>query len=267
MQNLQSITEIISKKCSRCKKVQIIGQFGLKGDGNEYNTCRKWRNKPTVVDNICPGSSNDHPNVIKIIEEQLVEEPKNDILKVESQEEILNNDNDPCCMLKLSEIFSDYGYRVKPLTLDMMRLVFDAMGRISPSTYLINTMIEQNYIALSESKDGVNLLFPPDEETLYLMSLNNTNLINNYTSKVKFKNKKRCQICSEKQSKHFKMCSQCKKEYCNECFIKANQRYLSCPFCRYNMKQHIDVMFKKFSEDKSKNFKCIIETNKLFSFH
>ena len=93
-------------------------------------------------------------------------------------------------MLKVSEIFSDYGYRIKPLTLDMSDLVFGAMDRIQPSTYLINTMIEQNYIALSESKDGVNLLFPPDEETLYLMNLNNTNRINNYTSKIKFKNKK-----------------------------------------------------------------------------
>ena len=66
----------------------------------------------------------------------------------------------------------------------MIDLVFGAMDRISPSTYLINTMIEQNYIALSESKEGVNLLFPPDDETLYLMNLNNKNLINNYTSKV-----------------------------------------------------------------------------------
>ena len=185
--------------------MQIIGQFGLKGDGNEYKICRKCRNKPTVVDNINPGSSNDHLNVIKILEDQLVEEPKNDILKIESQEEILNNDNDPCCMSKVSEIFSDHGYRIKLLALDMIALVFDAMDRISPSTYLINTMLDQSYIALSESKEGVNLLFPPDDETLYLMNLNNTNLINNYTSKIKFKNKKRCQICSEKQSKHFKM--------------------------------------------------------------
>ena len=63
MQNSQSITEIISKKRSRCKKVQIIGQFGLKGDGNEYKTCRKCRNKPIVVDNISPGSSNDHSKI------------------------------------------------------------------------------------------------------------------------------------------------------------------------------------------------------------
>ena len=127
-------------------------------------------------------------------------------------------------------------------------------------------MIDQKYVALSESEDGVNLLFPPDDETVYLMNLNNTNLIHNYTNKIKFKNKKRCQICSQKQSKHFKMCSQCKKEYCNECFIKANQRYLSCPFCRYNMKQHIDNNIKKFDEDKGKQFKCILEADKQITF-
>ena len=50
MQNLQNITEIFSKKCSRCKQIQIIGQFGLKGDGNEYKTCKRCRHKP-VIDN------------------------------------------------------------------------------------------------------------------------------------------------------------------------------------------------------------------------
>ena len=169
-------------------------------------------------------------------------------------------------MAKISEIFSDYGYKIKPLTPNILDLVVLAMDRVRPSTYLIKAMIDQNYVAVSESKDGVNLLFPPDDETIYLMNLTNTNLINNYTSKIKFWNKKRCQICSHKQSRHFKMCSQCKKEYCNECFIKANQRYLSCTFCRYNMKQHIDININKFKEDKSKNFKCVIEAKKQTSF-
>ena len=127
------------------------------------------------------------------------------------------------------------------------------------SAFLVNLMITEKYIALSECEDGVNLLFPPDDKTLYLMNLKNTNLIDNYTSKIKYKNKKRCQICSEKQSKHFKMCSQCNKEYCNECFIKANQKYLCCPFCRYTMKTHIYNNIKKYNEDESEIFKCIIE--------
>ena len=190
MQNLQTITEIFSKQCSRCKKTQHICQFVLKGDRTEYKTCRRCR-KLQDIDINHPGSSNDHLNIAQVIEgpivkEKLVEEAKIEKLeeaKIEKLEEVFKNDNDPCCMTKISEIFSEYGYKIKPLTLDIIDIVFLAMGRVRPSTYLIKTMVDQKYVAVSESEDGVNLLFPPDDETVYLMNLTNTNLINNYTSK------------------------------------------------------------------------------------
>ena len=275
IQNTQNTADALTKKCSRCKKEQVICNFGFKLNTDPYRTCKRCRKQP-IIDNNRPGSSNDHLNIIQVIENPIVEDPvvKDPVVedklvdepKIEKLTEIFNNDNDPFCILKLSDIFSDYGYKIEPLTSDMIELIFGAMGRANHISYLVDMIIDQNYIALSECEDGVNLLFPPDDNTLYLMTLKNTNLINNFASKVKYKNKKRCDICSLKQSRHFKMCSQCNKEYCNECFVKANQKNLSCPFCRYTLKNHIDNNIKKYNEDKSKNVKCILEATQRFSF-
>ena len=268
IRNMQNTADILTKKCSRCKKEQVLCNFGFKLNTDPYRTCKRCRKQP-IIDNNHSGSSNDHLNMARVVENPVIENPivedkLVDEPKIEKLQETNNNDNDPFCILKLSDIFTDYGYRIKPLTSDMIELLFDAMGKDNNISYLINKIIDQNYIALSECEDGVNLLFPPDDKTLYLLTLNNTNLINNFTSKIKYKNKRRCNICSLKQSRHFKMCSQCNKEYCNECFVKANQKYLCCPFCRYTMKAHIDNNIKKYNENKSKVFKCILEAKKRF---
>ena len=102
----------------------------------------------------------------------------------------------------------------------------------------------------------------PMIKTVYYMNIKNTNLIDNYITKIKYKNKKRRKICFDKKSKNFKICAQCNNECCNECFIKANQKILCCPFCRYTMKTHIDNNIIKYNEDRSKVFKCILETKK-----
>ena len=131
-------------------------------------------------------------------------------------------------------------------------------------------MIQNKYIAISECdhyNGGAALLFTPDDKTLYFMSLFDTKLIKYFIIKVKYKNKKRCQICLEKQLKHFKQCSQCNKEYCNDCFTKSTKKYISCPYCRYDMKQHIYNNIKKYKEKESEVFRMIIETKKCTTFH
>ena len=77
--------------------------------------------------------------------------------------------------------------KIEPLDLGMIATVFRAIDRPGPTSFLINMMITHKSLALSEYEDGVNLIFPPDDKTLYLMTLNNTNLINNFTSKIKYK--------------------------------------------------------------------------------
>ena len=162
-------------------------------------------------------------------------------------------------MTKLQNMFSDFGYNIKLITPHIINIIFGASDDSLSTIAFINLMIKNKDIGLLECDDGVDLLFPCDNKTVYFMNLKNTNLIDNYVSKIKYKNKRRCQICLEKQSKHFKICWQCNKEYCNDCFIKTNQICLCCPFCRYTMKMHIANNIKKFSEDESKIFKYILE--------
>ena len=54
MQNLQTITEIFSKQCSRCKKTQHICQFGVKGDRTEYKHAEDVENYRLLIP-IIPG--------------------------------------------------------------------------------------------------------------------------------------------------------------------------------------------------------------------
>ena len=201
MQETQNTTDVLTKKCSRCKKEQIICNFGFKLNTDPYRTCKRCRKQPIIGSNR-PGSSNDHliniireienpiaeDNVVKypLVEDKLADEPK-----IEKLGEIFNNDNDPSCILKLSDIFTDYGYIIEPLDLNMIATTFRAMDRPGPISFLINMMITHKSLALSEYEDGVNLIFPPDDKTLYLMTLKNTNLITNFTSKMKYKNKKK----------------------------------------------------------------------------
>ena len=64
---------------------------------------------------------------------------------------------------------------------------------------------------------------------------------------------------TKKNRKHFKECGQCHKQYCQHCFIKSNEKYLSCPFCRYTFKTHILNNLHQIDEDESKHFVFNIE--------
>jgi len=265
-QNTQNTTDILTKKCSRCKKEQVICNFGFKKNEDPYKTCKRCRKHP-ILDNNRPGSSNDHLTVVDIIETPVI---KQDDLKkqdIPNINDIFNNGPDKMCMPKLLSIFSEFGYNVRGLTPRIIEIVFFASDDPSYARIFIHRMVKEKDVGLSECDDGsVNLLFAPDDKTVYFMNLKNANLIDNYVSKVKYKNKKRCQICFEKQSKHFKICSQCNKEYCKECFVKANQVYFCCPFCRYTMTRHISNNINKFKEDEGKIFKCILEAKDMSEF-
>ena len=271
MQETQNILDILTKKCSRCKKEQVICNFGFKKNEDEFKTCKRCRKQP-IIDNNRPGSSNDHLIVNTVIENPVIE--KDDICKKDIPEitdthkiaEIFNNDTDDMCIAKLIYIFLDFGYDVHPLNQQIIDILFRALDDPFKANGFIDTIIKNKDVGVLERDDRVDLLFAPDDKTVYLMNLKNTNLIDNYVSKIRYKNKKRCQICFEKQSKHFKICSQCDKEYCNECFTKTNQKYLCCPFCRYTMKSHISNNMKKFKEDESQIFKCILEAKEIYNF-
>ena len=90
IQNTQETQEILTNKCSRCNKIQILNNFGFK-----KNRCR-GKTKPTITDNR-PGSSNDHINIL-----------------VEEQAPILTLDRP--LLDKIEDVFKSYGYQVGPFS-------------------------------------------------------------------------------------------------------------------------------------------------------
>ena len=51
MQNTQNTQNALNKKCSRCKKTQIITNFGFKKNGDECKTCFRCRMQPDIPNN------------------------------------------------------------------------------------------------------------------------------------------------------------------------------------------------------------------------
>ena len=191
MQNTQHTADILTKKCSRCKKEQVIENFGFKLNTDPYKTCKRCRKQPITDNN--PGSSNDHLNIIQIIESPVIEQndiEKDDIQINKGPVEILNNDQDESCMDKLLYIFSDFGYKPKLITQHIIDILFKASDNSLSTAGFIHIMIKHKDLGLLECVDGVNLLFASDDKTVYFMNLKNANLIDNYVSKIKYKNKK-----------------------------------------------------------------------------
>ena len=111
----------------------------------------------------------------------------------------------------------------------------------------------------SHSPNEVAVLLGPDDKTVYGMNFTDTHLIYSYILSQKYKSKKRCQICAEKNKKYYKRCSQCCNEYCDTCFNKINAKSLCCPFCRYTFKNHINNKIDEFKMEKDKTFTHIFE--------
>ena len=277
MQISQSICNIPNNenmKCSRCRRIFTINHFGLKGNRQRYKTCSGCRKCPIIENNDNqPGSSNDHLNIPVLNDQPVVKENDicKDIIEIPIVPEIieipivpeiiepLNNDQDVLCEEKLVYMFSDFGYNVHRNEKQVTDVIFSALDDHFIASMVINQMATQKDVGLSTCTGKVDLLFAPDAKTIYFMNIKNTNLLDNYITTIKYKNKKRCKICCEKISKNFKICTQCQNECCNECFTKANQKILCCPFCRYTMKSHVDNNIVKYKEDRSKIFKCILE--------
>jgi hypothetical protein len=233
MQNMQNT----QKRCSRCTKHQNIINFGFKKNGDEFKTCVRCRKK-----NIPEIASVDIP----VITPDFIHEKK-------------CNTYDPLTMERLKDIFSNYGFNIIPMTLQIMIDLFYAMDDNSLAIDFTEYLYDNKILGLEESNETVRLLFAPERYDVFHMNLKNTILIDNYIQSIKLNSKKRCGICIEKNRKHYKICNRCNNLYCDTCFIRIKENGLSCPFCRYTLKDHINNNIDKFNGDRSEIFNYIIE--------
>ena len=72
IQNTQNTTDILMKRCSRCKKEQVICNFGFKLNTDPYRTCKRCRKQP-AIDNNNAGSSTDRLNIAYATKPQIIE--------------------------------------------------------------------------------------------------------------------------------------------------------------------------------------------------
>lgn len=242
MQNLPNMPNV--KRCSKCTKTQDIYNFGFKKNGDEFKTCCRCRKKPPVIS-------------LDVINKPIV----NTDVNIKDPKVLINNEYYPQTIHKIKDIFKDYGFVIMPITQATMNNLFDAMDNEYIAEQFIDFMNSNKLVALKQIKEAVNVLFSPDNKTVYHMNVKNTNLIDNYTKQIKFKSKKRCGICDEKNKKYYNICSRCDNKYCNSCFTKVNDNCLRCPFCRYTLKDHIQSNIVKFNEDPIKLFNYILETS------
>ena len=96
---------------------------------------------------------------------------QNDIQIDKCSIEIFNNDRDEICMTKLQNMFSDFGYNIKLITPHIINIIFGASDDSLSTIAFINLMIKNKDIGLLECDDGVDLLFPCDNKTVYFMNL------------------------------------------------------------------------------------------------
>ena len=253
--NLINIHNTNDKKCSRCRSKQALINFGCKANGEEYKTCKRCRgiSQPTIND-ITVSSD------IKVIVEKPTEQPLQEPIEEPLQEPI----EEKPLLDKLEHIFKHYGYQFGPLSFDMFNNLTDAMDNCYKALHFTEMMSFNMVAAFNRYSDTeINILFCPDDNTLYGINFKDTRLIDSYNMPIKYKSKRRCQICAEKNKKHYRICGQCENQYCDMCFYKANDHNLCCPFCRYTFKTHI---LKKIKENKiadDKIFSYIFEIDKM----
>ena len=144
IQNLQNTADILTKRCSRCKKEQVIEKFGFKKNEDPFKTCKRCRKQSINTNNNNPGSSNDHLNLNQVVENPIIEVIENPRVETvienlvtddpifDTRTEEPNFDSDDInsevgrqCAIEIESIFRDYGYTMRPFTIPMEECMFD----------------------------------------------------------------------------------------------------------------------------------------------
>ena len=250
-QNTQNTQHTEYKKCSRCRKTQIMHHFGFKKNGDEFKTCFRCRKNQDIT----------NEPIISEVEDVQIKDNKEDEETPKGEdiysimEKICEDANVKIIVKECVKTIQRYGYRQVDFDYSLFtKLKHATETNTENAASFIEFFESKRVVSLFVSPYGVGLLICPDANNLFLLNLSSIEVIDRYIISVSLKNKKRCQLCYEKNSKKFKECGQCSKQCCTKCFRKS--KCLSCPFCRYTLLNHMEKYIEKLSiEDQTKLIK------------
>jgi len=87
----------------------------------------------------------------------------------------------------------------------------------------------------------LKILFTVGDNIIHEYEIPAIDLFSGFMIQERFKNKKRCDICYQKDSKSFTSCGTCSKKCCSDCYRKINNKHC-CSFCRTTI---LDFMLKR----------------------
>ena len=243
------------KRCSKCKRYRPNYNFGLKLNGAEYKTCSICRNKKFVIitDSLEPCN-----NTIELI--NITNEPLHNTIEPISN--TIHNTTEPTDdddltfeekvklhvkrgynFNKLNNILSRLGYQVIECDDSLMETFLGSKDdEYDALSYLLSNQIA---MILAGSVD-IAVFLPLDNYNISILNVNDISIFGEYIQSIRYTHKKRCEICSEKQTRIFKQCPCCNNSLCHACYKKIHaHKVFSCPFCRHTLKDHVDNYITK----------------------
>ena len=219
-----------SHKCYRCKKIQPIDNYNMRGNCIRYKSCILCRTKIVPTDEHVSQTPDATP-------------PPDD-------------DTDPTS--KCLAILENYGYR--PLKFNQTFLD-DVVAEGVRTQYCIQ-MLYDNHLAMKIDKfDTPAFIFCVDPDTLVILKVDKLNILDRYIAAVQLEGLNMCDICNETNTNCFKECSRCNNRWCCKCFQKMTAIKMQCPFCRYDIKTHVLAKMTELNIDIREAFHLTLKKN------
>jgi hypothetical protein len=143
-------------------------------------------------------------------------------------------------IFRLDKILTNYGYASLPYD-EFLLAQLSTDEEHDALTYIL----KNRYAMILATPTEMAILIPLDQYNVSIVNVNNLGMLDDLVIHIRHTGKKRCEICNEKRTKHFRSCSRCNNSLCHLCFKQITENIYSCPFCRYTLKEHIhDYIYK-----------------------
>ena len=167
--------------------------------------------------------------------------------------------------INIKNTFVSYGYKFTELNEYEILLILEANNSVyhtgeTAASILMRSWNKDKFVKYHAHGEYISYAFKPDEDNIYIMKLDDIELINHFINAVKYNHKQRCCICSSK-TRIFKECGRCNGSLCVPCFDKVGiTKTYQCPFCRYTLNNHINENIKRHDMSLEDCFLCKIST-------
>ena len=210
-------------KCCYCKTNRYKSYYDYEKDGiTLYKTCQICRNKIKDKKNSTTISPEPIPEPIPETIPEPIEEPIPERIQ-ENRFRILKESDDSSITIELwktahqlKDLLSNRGY--KPIKFDDY-IYSEIFENGYNKDEILLKMINNNlalilFSGINKMIDKLFVLLPLEENNVSLLEVNDMSVLESFIRTVKQTNKKRCDICSEKNTRIFKKCSCCNNCLC-----------------------------------------------------